>query len=172
LQTPYGGIPMGKGSRRLASLCIVKRGLSYYQLSHDEDLKTVVLTLHVPFKCWTPRKFTWRICIKAHKTFMVDRVKLDWAPLYWEHSFMGLATWDYFLYFVQNWHRWLPHSYTCCPKHSVLSSTCKHQQDDHQGDEHESPVQFFYKTVHVMTRIFLALYNMLSREKSVVSSWN
>ena len=41
---------MEKGCRRLLSLCIVKRGLWYYHLSHDEDLKTVVLTLHVPFK--------------------------------------------------------------------------------------------------------------------------
>ena len=60
----------------------------------------------------------------------------------------------------------------CFPKRSVLLSTCNHQQDDHQGDEHESSVQFSYKTVHVMTRILLALYSMLSREKTVVSSWN
>ena len=122
-----------EGCRRLLSLCIVKRVLWYYHLSHDEDLKTVVLTLHVLFKCWTLRKFTWRICINL---LWIDRVKLDWAPLYWEHSFMGLATWDYFLYLVQYWHRLLPLSCTCCPKRSVPSSTCKHQQDDHQGDEH------------------------------------
>ena len=169
LQTPCGRIPMGKGCRLLLSLCILKRGLWYYHLSHDEDLRTVLLTLHVPFKCWTLRKFTWRICIKLS---WIDRVKLDWVPLYWEHSFMGLATWYYFLYLVQRWHRLLPLSCICCPKRSVLLSTCKHQQDDHQGDEHESSVQFSYKTVHVMTRILLALYSMLSREKSVVSSWN